>query len=172
MELFKVIWQSVKDMTGKLKISGAVKRELINRTKENVHSTDSLFSISSEAFMNLLFFCEKNDRAATVIMISAGAFVESLYLAINIVDKDDTSNYIVRYVAEQKYAIDNLIAFAESLPEDLNLSEVIQQLKPVLDIYNRLEFTGGKKILFSSKEFNELKEATSLVRNNITSNNF
>ena len=180
--------EAVKDITGKLKISGAVNREMINRAKKNVQSVDSLFSISNEAFINLLFFCEKNDRAATVFIISAGAFIESLYLAINIVDKYDTSNYIIRYVAEQKYAIDNLIASAESLPEDPNLSEVIQQLKPVLDIYSRLEFKGGsttvkkegsnklvigggKKILLSGKEFNELKEAASLVRNNIISNN-
>jgi hypothetical protein len=180
--------EAVRDITGELKISGAINKELIGRAKENVQSTDSLFSISSEAFMNLLLFCEKNNRAATVFMISAGAFVESLYLAFNIVDKYDTSNYIIQYVTEQKYAIDNLIASAKNLPEDPNLSEVIQQLKPVLDIYNRIEFTGGnikvrkegsnklvigggKKKLLSGEEFDELKEAISLVRNKIISNN-
>jgi hypothetical protein len=117
-------------------------------------------------------------------MISAGAFVESLYLAINMIEKYDATNYLVQHLAEQKYALDNLMTFAESITDDPNVSATIEQLKPLNDIYSKLEMTGGKttvkkesenklvigggkKILMSEQEFRQLKEVTSQIRQNI-----
>jgi hypothetical protein len=104
------------------------------------------------------------------------------------IEKYDTTNYLILHVAEQKYAIENIMASSENLPEDPNVLKTIEILKPVLDIYERFEITGGgttvkkenlnkliigggKKILLSEEEFTRLKEAASSVRNNIISNN-
>jgi hypothetical protein len=180
--------ETVQDIAGAIRVSGAINKEMIDRAKENVRNIDSLISISNEAFINMLFLCEKNNRPGTVIMISTGAFVESLYLAINMIEKYDTTNYLILHVAEQKYAIENIMDSSENLPEDPNVLKTIEILKPVLDIYERFEITGGgttvkkensnkliigggKKILLSEEEFTRLKEAASLVRNNIISNN-
>jgi hypothetical protein len=180
--------ETVQDIAGAIRVSGAINKEMIDRAKENVRNIDSLISISNEAFINMLIYCEKNNRPGTVIMISTGAFVESLYLAINMIEKYDTTNYLILHVAEQKYVIENLMASAENLPEDPDVLKTIEILKPILDIYERFEITdggmtvkkensnkliigGGKKILLSEQEFTRLKEAASLVRNNIISNN-
>ena len=180
--------ETVQDIAGAIRVSGAINKEMIDRAKENVRNIDSLISISNEAFINMLFFCEKNNKPGTVIMISTGAFVESLYLAINMIEKYDTTNYLILHVAEQKYAIENIMASSENLPEDPDVLKTIEILKPVLDIYERFEITGGgttvkkenlnkliigggKKILLSEEEFTRLKEAASSVRNNIISNN-
>lgn len=176
----------VQDLAEKIRVSGTINEEMINRAKQNVDYLDSLFVISNEAFINMLLFCEKNNRTNTIIMISAGAFVESLYLAINMIEQYDVTNYLVRHLAEQKYAINNLMAFAESIADDPNVSTTIEQLKPLRDIYNRLETAGGattvkkesenklvigggKKIMLSEEEFNQLKEAALQVRQIIVS---
>jgi hypothetical protein len=180
--------ETVQDIAGAIRVSGAINKEMIDRAKENVRNIDSLISISNEAFINMLFLCEKNNRPGTVIMISTGAFVESLYLAINMIEKYDTTNYLILHVAEQKYAVENIMASSKNLPDDPDVLKTIEILKPVLDIYERFEITGGgttvkkenlnkliigggKKILLSEQEFTRLKEAASLVRNNIISNN-
>lgn len=178
--------ETVRDLAEKIRVSGAIDEELINRAKQNVGDLDSLFILSNEAFINMLYFCEKNNRTNTIIMISAGTFVESLYLAINMIAQYDATNYLIQHLADQKYAIDNLMAFAESIADDPNVSTTIEQLKPLKDIFIRLETTGGsttvkkesenklvigggKKIMLSEEEFNQLKEAVSQVRQNIVS---
>jgi hypothetical protein len=180
--------ETVQDIARIIRVSGAINKEIIDRAKENVRNIDSLISISNEAFINMLLLCEKDNRPGTVFMISTGALVESLYLAINMIEKYDTANYLIRHVAEQKYAIENIMASSEDLPEDPDVLKTIEILKPVLDIYERIDITGGgttvrkensnkliigggKKILLSEEEFTRLKEAASLVRNNIISNN-
>lgn len=176
--------ETVRDLADKIRVSGTLNEEMINRAKQNVNYLDSLFVISNEAFINMVLFCEKNNRTNTIIMISAGAFVESLYLAINMIEQYDAADYLIQYLAEQKYAIDNLMAFAESTAGDPNVSITIEQLKPLRDIYNRLETAGGattvkkesenklvigggKKIILTEEEFNQLKEAALQVRQNI-----
>jgi hypothetical protein len=176
--------ETVQKVAEKIRVSGAVDETLINRAKKNVNFIDSLFILSNEAFINMLYFCEKNNRSNTIMMISAGAYVESLYLAINMIEHYDAADYLVQHLAEQKYALDNLMAFAESLDDDTNVLATIQQLKPLSDIYNRLETAGGattvkkesenklvigggKKIMISEEDFKQLKEIALQIRHNI-----
>jgi len=178
--------ETVQEVAEKIRVSGAIDEDLVNRAKQNVDFIDSLFVLSNEAFINMLYFCEKNSRSNTIIMISAGAFVESLYLAINMIEKYDATNYLIQHLAEQKYALDNLMAFAESISHDPNVSATIEQLKSLNDIYGNFEVTagtttvkkesenklvigGGKKILMSEDEFHQLKETAFRVRQNIVS---
>ncbi len=178
--------ETVQDVAEKIRVSGAVDEALINRAKQNVNFIDSLFVLSNQAFINMLYFCEKNNRSNTIMMISAGAYVESLYLAINMIEHYDAADYLIQHLAEQKYALDNLMAFAESLDDDTNVLATIEQLKPLRDLYNRFESTGGattvkkesenklvigggKRVLISEEEFRQLKEIALQVRHNIVS---
>jgi hypothetical protein len=180
--------ETVRYMAGEIRVSGTIDEELINRAKNNVSHLDSLFTISNEAFINMLNFCEKNDRTATMIMISAGAFIESLYLAVHMIEKYDPESYLVQHLAEQKYALDNLMASAENMADDPNVSATIDLLDPLVNIYNHLEITegkttvkkdssdkliigGGDKILMSGQDFMKLKETVSTVRNNVVLKN-
>lgn len=183
----------VRSVAEQVRVSGAINDEMIQKAKNNVEYLDSLFDISNEAFINMLFFCERNNRPNTIILLSAGAFIESLYLAVNLVDDYDNAGNILQHLAEQKYAIDNLMVFAESLSEeDENIASVIDDMKPIRQIYDGLELgsgavtirtqneASGKKpkklvigggdsgpITLSHEDFNKLKEATIRLRTSL-----
>jgi len=183
----------VRSVAEQVRVTGAINDELIQKARDNVEYIDSLFNISNEAFINMLFFCERNERPNTIIMLSAGAFIESLYLAVNLVDDYESAGYILQHLAEQKYAIDNLIVFAESMSgEDENIATIIKDMKPIKKIYDGIETGGGavtvstldeasdeqprklvvgggssKQPTLSPEEFEKLKEETIRLRSSL-----
>jgi hypothetical protein len=146
----------VRSVAEQIRLTGAINDELIQKARDNVEYLDSLFTISNEAFINMLFFCERNDRPNTIVILSAGAFIESLYLAVNLVDDYDEAGYILQHLTDQKYALENLMAFAETLhEEDENITAVIEDMKPLIEIYEGIETGSGEVTITSESEADE-----------------
>ncbi len=183
----------VRTMAEQIRVTGAIDDELIENARNNVEYLDSLFNISNEAFINMLFFCERNDRPNTVIMLSAGAFIESLFLAVNLAGDNGQTDYILQHLADQKYALDNLMMFAESMrDQDPNVAAVMEDMKPIKEFYDDITVVGGtttvetvkvsddkpKKLVIggsskptlSKKEFEKLKKSTLELRNKLVTN--
>jgi len=178
----------VQDIADKIRVTGTINEKLIERAKNNINYIDSLFNISNEAFINMIFFCEKNDRPGSVILITTGAFIESLYIAANMIEVYDAENYMVQHLADQKYAIDNLMAFAENEADVPNVNDAIELLKPLVVIFDQIQdaigsttvkkegsgklvVRGKSKTNLSESDFIRLKETVSKIRNDIISNN-
>jgi hypothetical protein len=126
-------------------------------------------------------------------MLSAGTFIESLFLAVNLVDEYDNAGYLLQHLADQKYALDNLMVFAGSLSgSDENVASIAEDLAPIKMIYDGIEPGGGavsiqteseasegepKKLIIggsqssgpglSEGEFTKLKEETLKLRNRL-----
>lgn len=177
----------LQNIAEKIHVSEAINQELIKRVQQNVESLDSLFKISNEAFINILHFCEKNQRYNTIVLISSGAFIESLYLAIKMAGEFNPESYLVQHLADQKFVLDNLMAHAESYSDDPDVLRTIEDLKPIKNIYeqleqseatttitkdnsNRLVIAGGTKINLSEEDYNKLLSTTIQIRNKITRN--
>jgi hypothetical protein len=183
----------VREMAEQIRVTGAIDDDLIENARNNVEYLDSLFNISNEAFINMLFFCERNDRPNTVVILSAGAFIESLFLAVNLAGDNDQADHILQHLADQKYALDQLMMFAESMKDqDPNVAEVMEEMKPIKEIYDGIEITagtttvkteeatgeqqkklvigGGSQPTLSKKAFKELKKTTIELRNKLISN--
>jgi hypothetical protein len=180
--------EKVQDIAEKIRITGTVNDRLIERAKNNVNYIDSLFNISNEAFINMIFFCEKNDRPSTIMLISTGAFIESLYLSSAMVDAYNARENMMQNLADQGYTLENLMTTSESDAADPNVAYALQILKPLKDLYDQFGDSGGattikkessgklviggksKKIL-NEQDFNKLKETITSIRQNITSSN-
>lgn len=135
----------VKSLADVIRIDQAVDDEMISKARNNVEFLDSLYNISNEAFMNIIAFCEQNERSNTVVMLSAGAFTESLFLAVNLVEDYGTADYLLQHLADQKYTIDNFMIFAESVREDdPNVASTIDDLKRIKSIYDGIDPGSGK----------------------------
>jgi hypothetical protein len=135
----------VRSLADEIRIDKAVDDAMIIKAKNNVEYLDSLYSISNEAFMNILAFCEQNERYNTVVMLSAGAFTESLFLAVNLIEDYGTAETLMQHLADQKYTIDNFMTFAESVQtDDPNVASTIEDLKKIKQIYDSIDPGSGK----------------------------
>ncbi len=148
----------VRTLSEEIRIDKAVDDQMIEKAKNNVEYLDSLYNISNEAFMNILSFCERNERSNTVVMLSAGAFTESLFLAVNLIDNYEKADYLLQHLADQKYTIDNFMAFAASLKsDDPNVAATMDDLKKIHEIYNRIDPGSGAVTIKKESESDEQK---------------
>lgn len=132
--------ETVKSLSEDININEAVDEAMITKAKENVEYLDSLYIISNDAFMNILSFCEINERSNTVVMLSAGAFTESLFLAVNMVKDYASAGQLLQHLADQKYTIDNFMMFAQSVEsDDPGVKATIRDLEKIHSIYDRIE---------------------------------
>jgi hypothetical protein len=137
--------ETVKSLAEDIQIDKAVDDAMINKAKNNVEFLDSLYNISNEAFINILNYCEQNDRSNTVVMLSAGAFTESLYLAVHLIDDYGMAGQLLQHLADQKYTIDNFMTFAENVKgDDPNVASTIEDLKKIKNIYDGIQPGSGK----------------------------
>jgi hypothetical protein len=190
--------ETVKSLAEEISILDAVDDSMLKKARENVEYLDSLYNISNEAFMNILSYCEKNERSNTVVMLSAGAFTESLFLAVNMIDDYGSAGQMLQHLADQKYTIDNFMLFARSIESnDPGVESTIRDLEKIKAIYDGIQLgTGGvtiktsstsdtkqpKKLLISGadeksqpslteNEFQKLKAAVVELRNGIVQGN-
>lgn len=144
--------ETVKSLAEEISIMEAVDDSMLKKARENVEYLDSLYNISNEAFMNILSYCEKNERSNTVVMLSAGAFTESLFLAVNMIDDYGSAGQMLQHLADQKYTIDNFMLFARSIESnDPGVESTIRDLEKIKAIYDGIQLgTGGVTIKSSS----------------------
>jgi len=146
----------VRVLSEEIRIDKAVDDEMIENAKTNVEYLDSLYNISNEAFMNILEFCERNERSNTVVMLSAGAFTESLFLAVNLIDDYEEADYLLQHLADQKYTIDNFMTFAENVKgNDPNVAATIQDLKKIHAIYEGIDPGSGEVSIKTEEDTDE-----------------
>ena len=130
----------VKSLAADININEAVDEDMIEKVRNNVEFLDSLYNISNEAFINVLSFCERNEKPNTIVMLTAGAFIESLYLAVHMIDDYGTADMLLQHLADQKYTIDNFMLFARALEsDDLNVIATLKDLEKIKIIYDGIK---------------------------------
>jgi hypothetical protein len=153
----------VRNLSEEIRIDKAIDDQMIEKARNNVEYLDSLYNISNEAFMNIIAYCERNERSNTVVMLSAGAFTESLFLAVNLVDDYEKAEFLLQHLADQKYTIDNFMTFAEGVKaDDANVSATIDDLKKIHDIYAGID-PGSGEISITSVNGESEQEPKKLV---------
>ena len=178
----------VQKMADGVRVHGAINESLINRATDNIHDLDSLLEISNEAFVNMVLLCEESGKSNTLVMITTGVLMESLYLASSHVNNSADAESLYQHLADQKYSMDNLISFANSLSDDPYVAEVITDLEPLEELYSKLEMSsgsitikkemegklvigGGNRPTLSQEEFERLRKIVTDIRNDIVLRN-
>jgi hypothetical protein len=173
----------IYELSEKLRVSTAFDKSLIKRIENNLKNVDSLKVISNDSYSYLIDYLVENDKEKTFAVISMGAYLEFLYLTLNLVGEYNPQSKTIQKIAEQKYVFDNLYFYFEEFKGDPivdALFDDIVRLKAVIDkigVENektsvtksedgKLVFGGGTKIFITREQFYELKDVSSEIRNN------
>lgn len=182
-----IYFQVIYGLSDRLRISSAFDPSILKRFENNLGNLDSLKLLSDEALVNIMNYLSKNDKEKVFAIISIGGFVESLYLAFQLVDQYSEENPIIQRICDQKLVLENLMNFSLEFAGDNNVSEAIQIIHPIRAIYNELVaeteetnvskdeqgmliIKGGERIKITKEQYNKLREATLLTRKRITEN--
>lgn len=177
--------ETIIKLSDELRLSNSVKKDLIEKIKEDVNSIDSINKITNDFYFNVINDLEANERQKDVILITTGAYIECLYLTINQVNKYSKNNLIIQKIIEQKNAFNILYMYSKkhspkeeltqlnSLLQEINdafsqLSPDDEEIEIVKDSINHIMVNGGNAVVAEEKEFIKFKERVCEIRQTIT----
>jgi len=179
----------VRILADKIGIYSKFDDALSNRIKNNISNLDSLQEITEEIHLHIVNDLVEVGNTKTLICISFGGWLESLYLITNVVTNYNSNNLIIQRIADQKNTIDNMLVCISSFKDDAYISKMIKGLQEIKEIYatctiekmentkavktpdGQILISGGSKIILTEKQFSALKTKITDLRNSILSNN-
>ncbi len=182
IEYFKTILKMSKN----LGLSNIQSPDLFFNIETNINNKDSLCSIIKESINEIKDELEYTNRNKTLVLIYTGSIVESLYLAVNNINYDDSKN-IIEKILEQNIVIDNLYDFLSQYKEDPDIKPTIEQLDSIKyfmdkcikhdseisvqkDEQNHLVFKGGDEVVYDMDDFESVKSKIIELRKTIVKN--
>lgn len=175
----------VESLSDKIGLGSVFTESLINRFKK-IESKDSLMKVTNDTYYDIVKFLESNDRNTSLSLISTGGWIESLYIVTNLQNKYQKDNEIIQLIADQKNIFENIILSLQQREADPNVADLIKELQPVKNVYDKLEVIkienpnvknakanqiivgGSTKIVMTEDQYNQLKKALADVRNKLS----
>ena len=184
VKYFKV----VKQLGDQLGLSATIKPEILARIEKNIDNTDSLVVITDDLYYSSFETLEEGKQGNILALVVAGGWLESVYIAINMVDKFQKDNPVIQRIADQKYTLENLIEFLKKHEENSpDVKQVKADLEALMKSFNLLKeekisdtslkqegvkkfIGGGINLVIDEKLFNEIKTKVLKLRNNYIQN--
>ena len=176
--------EAVQSLSAQVGVSTEVFESLMERARANISNSDSIVSISNEAFYKMFTFLETSKKESTLAIISTGAYIESMYLVLETKDEFKEDDPVFAQISEMKYPFDNLFSRARKHEDDKNVASIFKYLNSISQTFEQLavdetETTvtksegkliigGGVKFSLSAENFREMKSAIRSIRIEIT----
>ncbi|MCC7331134.1 MAG: hypothetical protein IT232_00880 [Flavobacteriales bacterium] len=135
---------------------------LAGRLEKNVGNEDSLTSIMADLQMDMDQYLEENGSSNTGSVIFAGAWIESMYLALNA--NKNSNEKLNNRLAEQSIIVSNIINAVKQANEDGSLNNLVSDLEKINTSLSATDANGA----LTPEKLNELKTTVTDIRNNIT----
>jgi len=175
----------VRKLSNDLDVSNIAFESLAERLVTNIGNNDSLIVIGNEAFYNVLEFLETTGREKDIAVITTGAYIESMFLAMNSIEVYDERDPILREITELKYPLENLLNQAESVSEAPAVQGILDYIRELDDIFSELEsegivasveepgvitLSGGSLPEITAENFSAIKASVTTIRATIVGN--
>ena len=146
---------AAKEMADGLNILDAIDEETVTQLEEQINNRDAIIDIISETLMNSSSFLKENDLEGTASVVLVGGWIEGLYIATNLVNENDLEdNKLVERIVDQKLSLDIMINLLESSPEDADAQAVLEDVKALKIIFDKITINQGEVTAVEDPETN------------------
>ncbi|MBX2983621.1 MAG: hypothetical protein WBB32_13820 [Flavobacteriales bacterium] len=123
--------KAIEQLSGKLNLSNAFDKDLMEGFKKNINNEDSLLRFTGKAFRAADMYLKNDQRNDVSAGVLAGGWIEGLYLTLGSTGEKVDPKIATR-LAEQRHTLDNLIAL---LGQNEASSELVAALKDLATSY-------------------------------------
>lgn len=178
----------IGNLSNYLLISSQIKENLVNDFTNNIDNFDSIYHFTNVYYYDIMNELEMNNSANSMTLIISGAYIECIYIAVQLAGEYQENSPLIQKIAEQKYAFMNLVKSCELHKDNRNLAAVLVYLQKIQEIYThvkivegtkremiktadgKIRFKGGPTLKLEKKEFYDLKETITEIRTQIVNN--
>ncbi|MFO7844851.1 MAG: hypothetical protein R6V16_13655 [Bacteroidales bacterium] len=179
-----VISQTSDDLLISAETKARMKEDLI----QNMDNLDSIYHLTNVYYYDIMQELEDNNSNSLMVIISAGTYIESIYLALSLVDKFSDENELIKQIAGQKNAFISLLNTSKLYEKDYNVKAIIPYLEQIIAVYNQFKvedkgklifiknpdgtvrFKSAEKVVMNKEQFDSFRNTISEIRNEITLN--
>lgn len=142
---------AVKKLGDKMGIFGAFEDTMMERAEKNLDSRDSLFAIVSDAFQNADIYLNENAMMASADLILAGGWLESTYLATQILKTHD-SGPLRKRIGDDKQVLPELLIALEAHKDSKEHLALAGHFRELNTIYDEIKIKREDKAAVSDPE--------------------
>lgn len=149
-----------KKMIDELNISTGFNRQLAERVEKNIDNKDSLILIITDSFYDSYKYLVENGKDNMSLMVITGSWVEGLYITSQIALTSRNNVEFVKVMASQKAPLTKLMELMQARSAEADVAELINTLKPIVDVYNGVQ---GETL--TNEQFQAIVENVTKIRN-------
>ena len=142
---------AISQTSDELLISSQTKAQMKEDLIQNMENLDSIYHLTNVYYYDIMQELEDNNSNSLMIIISAGTYIESIYLALSLVDKFSNENELIKKIAGQKNAFVSLLNTSKLYKKDYYIKEVIPYLERIISMYNQFKVEDKGKLIFIKK---------------------
>jgi len=179
-----VISQTSNDLLISAETKAKMKEDLI----QNIENLDSIYHLTNIYYYEIMHELDYNNSNSLMVIISAGTYIESIYLALSLIDSFSEENELIQKIAGQKNAFVSLLNTSKLYEKDHYLNEVIPYLEKIISMYNQFKvedkgklifiknpngtvrFKSAEKVTMNEQQFITFRKTIHEIRNEITLN--
>ncbi len=131
---------TVKSLADDLGIIGAFERNTLDEVQENLGNQDKLLDIVTNAFFESDQYLQQHKRSKASALILAGGWVEGLYIATQMIKKENNKDIVTR-IGEQKITLGILMTLLGQFSDDDEINNLTNSLKDLKSTFDKVEIS-------------------------------
>ncbi len=151
-----------KNLITKLGLINIISDSVIQAFQNNMNNQDKLLNLISEQYLNVNAFLDENNKHKTSAYLILGGYIESLYIALNLVLLEPNQNKkLAQIIYDQHITLNDLIDLLNLYKDDKEISNYISELKKLQKIYSQIQMP------LNNDNYKKLIKQTEIIRNQI-----
>lgn len=151
--------KSLKDLSEKLWMTDILNSiGLSERLEANIGNEDSLTYIMADMQMGMDDYLDENNMGSTGVVIFAGAWIETMYLGVQVNNAEKNERLITR-LSEQAIVLDALIKSIKQTDVDNEYRELITDLESINVFFNAFDEDSEEIFNLSDESLTNLSKA-------------
>ncbi len=129
---------AIKELSKKLGIPRDKAATSFDDIQKNVENSDTLLKIINETYQTADMYLKENQRESTATLIIVGGWIEALYIATNIYEKEENEDILNRIIV-QKYSLNTLIELLSKHQDDKTVESFFEKMLMLKKVYDNIE---------------------------------
>ena len=132
-------FSAIRSLSEDLSLGNVFTAELVEKVEKNINNEDSVLKYLTDSYWDANSELKDNDRESVAALVAAGAWLEGLNIACNLVDSDNPDQEIVTRIAEQRNSLKQLINYLNSFKDPRTLQEITDDLTSLQELFDQIE---------------------------------
>jgi hypothetical protein len=135
---------NVRKLSDDIGLSDAFDQSMFERVESNIENRDSLLLILSSSYDLANQYLKENNRMNTSVLMIAGGWIESMYLAANLgAEGGRPEDVIALRILEQNMVLEKLVKSMKMIDDDPLVTEFVGKLEELSEILDVSELKIG-----------------------------